>query len=315
MTEDDRDLTARSRALIDAARASDDPSSRDRSRVLAKLTAAIGAGATLSAVSEAAAAEGGVASTSIATGLGLKSIGWMVALTLTAAGSGTVWLQHSRVAERPAVAAAVPAARRPDPPVTSAPIEIAMQAPTPPIETAPAPRPRVLRSTASPKTFRSLQPSASAAVSTSSAQSTLELTTPSPPTAAEPIAPTSTPNDRAEASDRPSAPVQAISVAPTTPAPPPSAASLGAELALLGAAQRALADGQFARALSTLDRHAARYPNGSLSEERTAARAAVLCRMDRQSEGQRELARLATRAPNSPLLFWARRYCRPERQP
>jgi hypothetical protein len=37
--------------------------------------------------------------------------------------------------------------------------------------------------------------------------------------------------------------------------------------------------------------------------------------MRRSAEGRGELARLAQRAPDSPLLFWARGYCRQERQP
>jgi hypothetical protein len=103
-----------------------------------------------------------------------------------------------------------------------------------------------------------------------------------------------------QASSRPGAP-------PRSAAAEPSA--LAGELSLLGAAQRALSTKQFARALALLDQHAVRYPSGSLLPERLAARAVVLCRMDRVSAGLGELRLLEARAPASPLLHWARTNC------
>jgi hypothetical protein len=90
---------------------------------------------------------------------------------------------------------------------------------------------------------------------------------------------------------------------------------LAGELRLLGAAQRALSNKQFARALALLDEHASRYPTGSLVPERLAARAVVLCRMDRVSAGLSELQLLEAGAPASPLLHWARTSCSSRRSP
>jgi hypothetical protein len=85
--------------------------------------------------------------------------------------------------------------------------------------------------------------------------------------------------------------------------------SMAGELALLDAAQRALARGELQRALTQLDQHTARYPSGSLVPERSAARAVTLCRMQRRGEGLLELQRLQARASSSPLLAWARESC------
>jgi hypothetical protein len=106
---------------------------------------------------------------------------------------------------------------------------------------------------------------------------------------------------------QPTAPAEAAQ-----PAAPPTAASarsLAGELALLDAAQRALARGELRIALAQLDQHAARFPGGGLVPERLAARAVTLCRMQRNAEGRRELQRLQARAPASPLLAWARAAC------
>jgi hypothetical protein len=83
-------------------------------------------------------------------------------------------------------------------------------------------------------------------------------------------------------------------------------------LALLDAAQRALAQGELRSALAQLDQHAARFPTGGLVPERLAARAVTLCRMQRNAEGLHELQRLKARAPASPLLAWAREACESE---
>jgi hypothetical protein len=120
----------------------------------------------------------------------------------------------------------------------------------------------------------------------------------------------------APATARPDAQRAAASHVVTTPAhaeAPRAAAAraptLAGELALLDAAQGALARGEFQRALQQLDQHAARYPSGSLAPERSAARAVTLCRLQRRSDGLRELQRLQSHAPSSPLLAWVREAC------
>jgi hypothetical protein len=94
----------------------------------------------------------------------------------------------------------------------------------------------------------------------------------------------------------------------------PPAPSLSEELALMAAAQRALARNQLPRALALLDRHAQRYPSGALVPERIAARAVALCRSHLPEQGARELHNLIARAPSSPLIGWVRADCRSESQ-
>jgi hypothetical protein len=93
------------------------------------------------------------------------------------------------------------------------------------------------------------------------------------------------------------------------------APDLADELALLSAAQRAIRTRDYTQALALLDEHAARHATGSLTPERLAARAVALCRLQRVPAGLSELQRLETRAPQSPLLPWARTNCLPVRSP
>jgi hypothetical protein len=94
--------------------------------------------------------------------------------------------------------------------------------------------------------------------------------------------------------------------AASTPSKP---APLSGEIQILASAQRALRDGQFPRALTLLNEHAARYPHGALRPEQLAARTVVLCRMGEINAGRSELQRLQAEAPSSPLLRWAREAC------
>jgi hypothetical protein len=85
------------------------------------------------------------------------------------------------------------------------------------------------------------------------------------------------------------------------PPPPLERPALGAELDLLGAAQRELAAGRADGALTRLSEHERRFPSGALTGERLAARVFALCALGRSAE-----ARLVTRefqrvAPGSPL--------------
>lgn len=92
-------------------------------------------------------------------------------------------------------------------------------------------------------------------------------------------------------------------------APQPGVA-LSGELELLARAQRALHDGKLSLALTLLDQHGAQHAQGSLREERLAARAVVLCRMQRVEAGSAEAQRLAALTPRSPLLPWVRAACK-----
>ncbi|HTU62620.1 MAG TPA: hypothetical protein VMF89_29365 [Polyangiales bacterium] len=91
-------------------------------------------------------------------------------------------------------------------------------------------------------------------------------------------------------------------------APQPGVA-LSSELQLLAQAQRALHDGKLSLALTLLDQHSQQHAQGSLREERLAARAVVLCRMHQSAAGNAEAQRLAASTPRSPLLPWVRSAC------
>jgi hypothetical protein len=98
---------------------------------------------------------------------------------------------------------------------------------------------------------------------------------------------------------RPVAPV----VAPLPSAVEPEAPDdpLLAEVTLLRRAQRALHDGQPAKALELAARHAALYPKSQVGVERDGLRVFALCALGRKPEAHALAAELLTRAPRSPL--------------
>ncbi len=97
------------------------------------------------------------------------------------------------------------------------------------------------------------------------------------------------------------------------PAAPPSlvesAPSLADETRLLEAAQRELASGRAASALSLLDKHRQRFPNAALAEERSAARVLTLCALGRTEEARRAAWAFLAVAPTSPLVPRLRGSC------
>jgi hypothetical protein len=117
----------------------------------------------------------------------------------------------------------------------------------------------------------------------------------SAPVAAKAAAPSrgSTPRTSAPAAVA-AAPAQAAAPAATTPpapeppapaaeeaAPARASTALADETRLLWEADQALRSGSTSRALSLLDEHASRYPDGSLSPERGAERVVALCKLGR----------------------------------
>ncbi len=74
-----------------------------------------------------------------------------------------------------------------------------------------------------------------------------------------------------------------------------------AEVTLLRRAQRALHDGQPAKALELAARHAALYPKSQVGVERDGLRVFALCALGRKPEAHALAAELLTRAPRSPL--------------
>jgi TolA-binding protein len=113
-------------------------------------------------------------------------------------------------------------------------------------------------------------------------------------------------------------------VLPSTPAvaplpvdsvvvPAPSAQNrhdrLAAEVAILSQAAKDLRSGRPADALSALNEHQKKFPNGLLTQERRAARAEALCSLGRYTEAQSELSTLSRTAPQSPLTVQAQTRC------
>jgi len=110
------------------------------------------------------------------------------------------------------------------------------------------------------------------------------------------------------------APVASDAPAADTLAPSPSkhagtsAASdrLAEEVAILSEAERDLHAGQYQSALRLLDEHQRKFPHGTLTQERVAARVQALCGLGRVKEAERALGRLS---PNSPHEGTAKAAC------
>jgi outer membrane protein assembly factor BamD (BamD/ComL family) len=74
-------------------------------------------------------------------------------------------------------------------------------------------------------------------------------------------------------------------------------------------AERALRDGKPEQALSVLSEHARQFPKGELRAERTAARIAALCALNRKAEARRDAAAFLKQWPGSPLAAQVRASC------
>lgn len=85
--------------------------------------------------------------------------------------------------------------------------------------------------------------------------------------------------------------------------------SLALELRLIRTAQLAARSGRHDLALQALDEHERLYPNGSLREERVAARVAALCGLGRVEDARRETERFLAEAPQSPYASKVRSAC------
>jgi hypothetical protein len=85
--------------------------------------------------------------------------------------------------------------------------------------------------------------------------------------------------------------------------------SLHEETDLLVRAQRELGGGRPDGALALLDEHERRFPQGSLAQERAAARVLSLCRAGRALEARAHAQRFLEAAPRSPVAPRIRRSC------
>lgn len=141
-----------------------------------------------------------------------------------------------------------------------------------------------------------LRPNASPLHSTSAPAPGVHL--PNPPLSAAPTAPE-------PESIEPSAPSGPLAALPASGAPR-KRDPFAQEVALLARATEQLHLGNAGKALRALQEHQRRFPNGTLSEERRAAKAQALCLMQRVREGRAEQSGLE---PNSPAAARAREVC------
>lgn len=122
---------------------------------------------------------------------------------------------------------------------------------------------------------------------------------------------------RAEAPSKPSAAVPVVSIgslpsaAPVAPAAPSEIASnrstaarddLAAERAVIETARMAIARNDAEGALTALERHAVRHPNGRLAQERDALRIQALVLAGRRVEAREHASRFRRQYPDSFLL-------------
>jgi len=116
------------------------------------------------------------------------------------------------------------------------------------------------------------------------------------------------------------APVEAPATQLTSPAvreAPPTVreeassepSSLLEETRLLGEAQQALRRGTPRATLRWLDEHAARFPQGTLTQQREAARVFALCDLGRATQARDVQARFLRRWPSSPLSERVKNAC------
>lgn len=112
----------------------------------------------------------------------------------------------------------------------------------------------------------------------------------------------------------PSVPAAVPPTVDSVAVPAPSVQSrhdrLAEEVAILSQAAKDLRAGRAANALSALNEHQKKFPNGLLAQERRAARAEALCSLGRYAEAQSELSTLSRTAPQSPLTVQAQARCR-----
>jgi type IV secretory pathway VirB10-like protein len=85
--------------------------------------------------------------------------------------------------------------------------------------------------------------------------------------------------------------------------------SLAQELALLTAARQAVRSGKIRKALSVLGRHARRFPDGVMAEEREAERVAALCALGRTDQATRAAQAFLARFTGSPQSARVSRAC------
>jgi hypothetical protein len=123
------------------------------------------------------------------------------------------------------------------------------------------------------------------------------------------------PSPRVRAARPKPAPVELVFVPPPAPPPPATASApapverstLAEETRLLRAADRALRGGSADAAISLLDEHALRFPDGVLAPERSAERMVALCQLGKADAAA--ASRFLASHSSSPLAARVRQAC------
>ena len=116
------------------------------------------------------------------------------------------------------------------------------------------------------------------------------------PTMAPTMAPTASPS------------TESLAPKTTTPSVKKVTSTMDAEIDLLQQANAGLASGNYARALALYDEHAAKFPNGALSQERAGGRAIALCGLGR-ADARANAERFVEAHPDSPLVARVKPAC------
>jgi hypothetical protein len=316
-------LSAKARALVDAAQFVDEPSAADFDRVRAAITARIaigtaagavvllsadaasalaapvangvanGAVAAASAASVAPSAQAIVAATSVVAGAAPAAGGGAVALgitsTATIAAKVTAWVV--------AVALTGGAVG------LTAKHVVGSGSPSPAVQ---ANLPNAARGEGASVGLPT------AAIRTGSASVSERRAPALPSGASQPAASVYAPHPAREIRVHAEAPTTASDVSAGVredPAPSNIAATLDAELALIRRARAALNDGRPEEALAALDEHASRFPSGVLAEDRAAQRILALCALARPDAAREEGQRFFLDYPRSPHVAAIRGSC------
>ncbi len=91
---------------------------------------------------------------------------------------------------------------------------------------------------------------------------------------------------------------------------PPNDDALLAELRLIRAATKALADSDADKAYALLEKYDRRFPNGVMRQERDGLAVSVLCNMGREKEARQAERRFKTQYPQAPLSIRVDESCR-----
>jgi hypothetical protein len=124
--------------------------------------------------------------------------------------------------------------------------------------------------------------------------STEPLAAVAPPSAAPaPVKTTLAPPTARVEHETPIEPLPPVEAPAATPSSRRQADRLAEEVAILSRAETELHAGRYSEALRVLEEHQHKFPRGTLSQERTAARIRALCGLGRTSEANAALARLS----------------------